>query len=93
MEILIYCLVGGLAGFLRCAISEKGLVPLPKIEVKGTHRFLNLGILFPIMIGAIAGWLAPSTLGMDSIVAFIAGWGGTDLLENIIERIKGRKIK
>jgi len=88
MEILIYCLVGACAGLLRLLISGKGIIPLPRIETKHGHKFINLGFVTPLIIGAIAGWLAPSALGVNSIVAFLSAYGGVDFIENLIERMR-----
>ena len=92
MEYLFFALIGGFAGFVRSVITGKGLIALPKVETKGTHKFLNLGFIAPIIIGCFAGWLAPYHLGVDSAVAGLAGYCGSDIIENLIESVLGKKI-
>jgi len=86
MEILFFALAGAAGGFIRAIITGKGLIAVPKVQVVRGSRHLNLGIIAPILIGAFAGWLAPATLGVNSVVAAIAGYSGSDFIENIIER-------
>lgn len=89
MEYIIFCLVGAAGAFIRLLLGGKGLLLLPRVEtMPNGSRHLNLGFISGLFIGAAAGWLAPSSLGMDSIVAFIAGYGGSDIIENLIERAK-----
>ena len=92
MEYLIYAAIGGIAGFIRSIITGKGLIALPKLETKGTHKFLNLGFIAPIIIGCFAGWVAPYRLGVDSAVAGLAGYCGADIIENLVESALGKKI-
>ncbi|KKM96135.1 hypothetical protein LCGC14_1181130 [marine sediment metagenome] len=88
MEYLLYAGLGALGGFVRVLITGKGMIALPRFqEVKGS-RHLNLGFLVPLVIGAFAGWLAPATLGVNGVVAAIAGYSGSDMVENIIERAR-----
>jgi len=88
VEIFIYIIIGAIAGLVRAVITGKGLIPLPRVVSKKGHKFINLGILSPIVIGAVAGWLAPATLGINGVVAFIAAYAGADFIENVVERIK-----
>jgi hypothetical protein len=86
-----YALMGAAGGLIRTVITGKGIIPLPRVEEKvGGSRHLNLGFLAPMAIGALAGYLAPAALGVDSVVSAIAGYAGSDFLENLIERsLKG----
>lgn len=87
IEVLFYAAAGAAGGFIRSIITGKGNIALPKIQtVEGGSRHLNLGFLAPIAIGAFAGWLAPVTLGINSIVSAIAGYASTDFIENMAER-------
>jgi len=86
MEVVFFALAGAAGGFIRALITGKGVIVLPRIQVVRGSRHLNLGILCPVLIGAFSGWLAPATLGVNSIVAAIAGYSGSDFIENIIER-------
>jgi len=87
MEILWYALAGAFGGFVRAIITGKGLILLPHIDVQDGQKYLNLGILAPLLIGAFAGWIAPTKLGIDSVVGALAGYAGADFLENIVERV------
>lgn len=88
---VVYALMGAAGGFVRTVITGKGIIPLPRIEhpTEGSPH-LNLGFLAPMAIGALAGYLAPAALGVDSVVSAMAGYAGSDFLENLIERrLKG----
>ena len=87
MEYLIYALLGAFGAFIRCLITGKGIIALPKIKEQQGSKYINLGIVAPLFIGAFAGWLAPAHLGVNSVVAAIAGYAGTDFIENIVERV------
>lgn len=87
MEYLIYALLGAFGGFIRCLITGKGIIALPKIKEQQGSKYINLGIVAPLLIGAFAGWLAPAHLGVNGVVAAIAGYAGSDVIENIAERI------
>jgi len=84
-EVVLFAVLGGVGGLIRAIITGKGLIMLPKVEEKNRHRFLNLGVLAPIIIGAFAGWLAPHSLGVDSVIAGLAGYVGADFIENLVE--------
>jgi len=86
-ELLIYLLTGLFAGFIRAVITGKGKIVLPSIEVKHGHRFVNLGFLTPMLIGAACGWLAPYALGVNCVMSFLAAYSGADFIENCVERI------
>jgi len=88
MEIIIYIIIGAIAGLVRAVITGKGLIPLPRVVSKKGHKFINLGFAAPMVIGAVAGWLAPAALGVNTIVSFIAAYAGSDFIENIVERLK-----
>jgi len=87
-EMLLFAFVGLCFGVVRAIITGKGLIALPRIETKNEHKFLNLGVVAPMIIGAAAGWLAPYSLGVDAAVAAMAGYTGVDFIENAIERLK-----
>jgi len=85
-EYALFALSGFIAGLIRAIITGKGKILLPKKERYNEHEFLNLGFLAPALIGAFAGFLAPYSLGVDAVVAAMAGYAGTDFIENVIER-------
>lgn len=87
MEYLIYALVGAAGGFVRVLISGKGIIALPKICEQNGAKYVNLGILAPIVIGAFAGWLASAQLGASIALAALAGYAGSDFIENLAERV------
>ena len=84
---ILYALTGAGGGLIRTVVTGKGIIVLPRVHEKpGGSRHLNLGFLAPMAIGALAGYLAPTALGVDGIVAAMAGYAGTDFLENLVER-------
>ena len=84
---LIWLVAGAIGGLFRAIIGGKGILLLPRIHtVVGGSRHLNLGVVAPILIGAAAGFIAPYSLKVDGIVAFMAGYMGSDVLENLVER-------
>ena len=86
-EIWIYLLGGGFGGFTRSVVTGKGFITLPQVvHVNGGSPHLNLGFLAPIVVGALAGLIAPYTIGINGIVSVISGYAGTDMVENLIER-------
>jgi len=86
MEVILFALAGFFAGIVRAIVTGKGRILLPKKERYNEHEFLNLGFLAPAIIGALAGLFAPYSLGVNTIVAAMAGYVGADFIENVIER-------
>jgi len=86
LEFVAYALAGFFAGIVRAVVTGKGRILLPKKERYNEHEFLNLGFLAPAIIGALAGFLAPHGLGVNTVVAAMAGYVGADFIENVIER-------
>jgi len=89
IEYIAFAAIGAFAGFVRSVVTGKGVIKLPKIDVKDGHKFINLGVLASIIIGLAAGSIAPYSTGVDAVVAFLAGYCGADFIENLIERSKG----
>jgi len=89
-EVVMFAIAGLIGGLIRAIVTGKGLIALPRIQSRDRARYLNLGVLAPMAIGAFAGWLAPHALGVDAVVAALAGYSGTDFIENLIER--GKKL-
>ena len=87
IEVIIAAAAGGAGGFVRTLVTGKGTILLPEVKrVEGASIHLNLGILAPIFIGALAGIIAPFALGVDGVIAALAGYTGSDFIENIVER-------
>ena len=94
IAVLISILAGVGGGVVRAIITGKGIITLPSIhKVAGGSSHLNLGIIAPMAIGALAGYVAPYSLGVDGVVAALAGYAGTDLIENMVERTLHRRIR
>ena len=91
MEILLagalYAFMGAVGGLARVVVTGKGIIAIPRIErpADGSPH-LNLGILAPLFIGAVAGYLSQASLGVDGVVSALAGYAGSDGIENLIER-------
>jgi len=71
----------GAVGALTKDILKDNKLVLPKMK-KGS---LYLGCIGGIIIGALAGYLVDN----DPITAFLGGFGGTQIIENLV--ISGKK--
>ena len=70
-------------------MTGEGSLILPQLH----ERRLDLGSLSSLIIGAIAGVVAPYAIGVNSVIAFFAGYIGNDVLENLCERAMGKKAR
>jgi len=86
-EVVLFALSGFFAGIVRAIVTGKGRILLPSREKFNEHEYLNLGFLAPAIIGALAGFIAPYSLGVDLVVSALAGYVGVDFIENVIERV------
>lgn len=87
LVLLISAVAGAVGGLTRLLISGKGRIPLPRVyDLPGHSRHLNLGFLLPVVLGMIAGALVNKALHIDGMVSFMAGYAGSDFIENAIER-------
>ena len=84
---LVYAFMGAVGGLARVVVTGKGIIAIPRVvRIADGSPHLNLGILAPLFIGAVAGYLSQETLRVDGVVSAIAGYSGSDFLENLIER-------
>ena len=91
---IIWIVAGLIGGLIRTIVTGKGIIALPSVKtVPDGSRHLNLGFVAPMAIGALAGYLTSNSLGVDGAVAAIAGYAGSDLLENVVERTFPKKKK
>ena len=88
-EVFVYVIAGLFGGLVRATVTGEGSLILPQLH----ERRLDLGSLSSLIIGAIAGVVAPYTVGVNGIIAFFAGYVGNDLLENLTERVLGKKAR
>ena len=88
-ELLVYAIAGLFGGLARAIVTGEGSLILPQLH----ERRLDLGSLSSLVIGAIAGAVAPYTLGVNSVISFFAGYVGNDVLENLAERAMGKHAK
>jgi len=86
-EIIVFVIAGALGGLVRQVVTGEGILPLPKLH----EGKLDLGFTSAMIIGAFAGWLAPYSLGVDSVIAGLAGYVGQDFIENTVERLLRRR--
>jgi len=86
-EIIFFAVAGAAGGLVRQIVTGEGVLPLPK-KYEGK---LDLGFVSALIIGAFAGWIAPYSLGVDSVIAGLAGYAGQDAIENILERVLKRR--
>jgi len=83
VEALIFAGAGLFGGFVRAIVTGEGLLVLPKVR----RGRVDLGFLSSVIVGTFAGLIAPYGLGVNAVVAALAGYAGTDALENLAERI------
>jgi len=88
-EVLLYILIGALAGIVRALVTGKGLLALPKVEEVNGTKYVNAGFILAAIIGGFAGAIAPYVLGVNCVIAALAGYVGEDFVENAIERALG----
>jgi len=99
-DAVLLVLFGALGGFVRHAIPCKGKITWPHFD----GEKLDLGFMLNVILGGILGFFIPYGLGNiillwfplfpvgnNVIMAFFAGLGCVDILENAIERIFGKK--
>jgi len=88
-EVLLYALIGAIAGVVRALITGKGLLMLPKVEEVNGTLYVNCGFLLAAIVGAFAGAIAPYALSVNCVIAALAGYVGEDFIENAVERSLG----
>ena len=89
LELFYYMIAGLSGGLVRAIVTGEGSLILPQLH----ERRLDLGSLSSLIIGGIAGAVAPYAIGVNSVIAFFAGYVGNDLLENLAERAMGKHAK
>jgi hypothetical protein len=87
IEVIIYALMGGLGGLVRSVITGEGVIVLPKVH----EGRVDLGVIASVIIGMFAGMIAPYSLGVDGVIAALAGYAGADFIENALERKLGKR--
>jgi len=80
VDILLLLLFGTLGALTKDILKDNKLV-LPKKK----DGALYLGCLGGLIIGAMAGYLVDN----DPVTAFLGGFGGTQIIENLV--VNGRK--
>jgi len=83
VAVLVFALAGLFGGFVRAVVTGEGVLILPRVR----KRRVDLGFLSSVIVGTFAGVIAPYGLGVNAVVAALAGYVGTDFLENLAERI------
>lgn len=83
MSILIFFLAGALGALIK-DIVEEGEIVLPK----KTDGRLSLGFLGGMAIGGIAGYL----VDQNPITAFLTGYAGTSVIENMMLKKNGIEV-
>ena len=88
-ELLVYAVAGLFGGLCRAIVTGEGSLILPRLH----ERRLDLGSLSSLIIGAIAGAVAPHAIGVNSVIAFAVGYLGNDVIENLAERALEKKAR
>ena len=84
---VVYAFMGAVGGLARVVVTGKGIIAIPQVEhIPNGSPHLNLGALAPLFIGALAGYISQASRGVDGVVSALAGYAGSDGIENIIER-------
>jgi len=86
LEWLVYILAGALAGIVRTVIEGKGIIILPHVVERDRVKMFNLGFLSAAVIGGLAGFIAPYGYGADTLMAALAGFAGSHVIEHLAER-------
>ena len=89
VTLLCFALAGLAGGLVRAIVTGEGSLILPHVH----ERRVDLGSLSSLIIGAIAGVVAPYAIGVNSVIAFFAGYIGNDVLENLAERALGKRAR
>jgi len=89
IEVLVFFAAGAFGGLVRTLVEGKGLLVLPHVVTRKGVKMLNLGFLSSAVIGAAAGLIAPYSLGVDAVIALLAGFVGSHLIEHSAERLIG----
>jgi len=89
LEIVVLLIAGAFGGIVRTVAENKGVLVLPHFITRRGVRMLNLGFLSSAIIGAGAGFVVPHALGVDTLIAFLAGFVGSHLIEHFAERLIG----
>jgi len=92
LEWLVFIVAGVLAGIVRSVVEGKGVIVLPHLVVKRGVKCLNLGFLSSAVIGGLAGYAAPYGLGLDTLIAVLAGYVGSHVVEHLVERKLGLPV-
>lgn len=79
-EIVILFVMGGLGALVKDILKDNKLV-LPK-KKRGS---IYLGCIGGIIIGSLVGYMVDN----DPVTAFLGGFGGTQIIENLV--VNGRK--
>ncbi len=79
IEILI---AGAAGGFVKTLVEQKGRVMLPIIEKTDSIKYVHLGAITNIIIGAIVAYYTT----IDPAAAFTTGITAVFLVEKIIEK-------
>jgi len=83
LEILAYALGGALGGLVRELVSHKGVIVLPRKDPE--TGAVSLGFISALIVGAVAGILAPWSIGVNFAFSILGGYVGEDFIENLIE--------
>ena len=89
VEVFVYALAGMTGGMIRAIVTGEGSLILPRLH----ERRLDLGSFSSMIVGAIAGVVAPYAIGVNSVIAFVAGYVGNDVIENLAERGLGKRAR
>lgn len=83
-SIIIIAIAGAVGGLLKSLVEQKGAVALPKIEETNGTKYVHLGGIANLIVGATIAVLTAIT----PISALLAGISSAFIAEKLLERSK-----
>ena len=75
-------IAGAAGGFVKTLVEQKGRVMLPVIEIADGVKYVHLGAITNIILGAIVAYYTT----LDPAAAFTTGLTTAFIIEKILER-------
>ncbi len=80
--IVIIAVAGAVGGLLKSLVEQHGAVALPKIETTNGNKYVHLGFIGNLVVGAVVAVMTATT----PISALLSGVSSAFFAEKILER-------